>query len=159
MRTSEVKKDQQRSGVSVTHRMRNALLWLVLLVPLFFSVTLFADSKEGIAYRRTAAVAGSVLSPFCPGRTLQDCPSGPARELKKDIREKFLAGATKEEVFDFLYRTYGDEVRAAPRFSRFGIVAWVTPFVFLLTGGVLLYTWIALQQKIRSNSNNSEELF
>jgi cytochrome c-type biogenesis protein CcmH/NrfF len=56
-----------------------------------------------------------VMSPFCPGRTLANCPSPQAAALRDQIRERLVAGATGEEIVDTLYAAYGDIVLGAPR--------------------------------------------
>lgn len=88
------------------------------------------------------AIFGNVLSPFCPGRLLRDCPSSSAAELRESIRGKLQRGATSEEVLDELYLKYGDELRAAPEKRGFGMVAWLAPFVFLVSGAIVILLWL-----------------
>lgn len=74
------------------------------------------------------------LSPFCPGRTLQDCPSNSATELKDQIKVRIAAGGDKHQIFNDLLGQFGEQYRAAPEAQGFGLLAWIAPAVFLLIG-------------------------
>jgi cytochrome c-type biogenesis protein CcmH len=87
-------------------------------------------------------ISGNVMSPFCPGRLLSDCPSGQAAELRQKIEKRIEAGEKKEAVLESIYKLYGDELRAAPKTSGFGLVAWLAPFIFLLLGLVGIALWL-----------------
>jgi cytochrome c-type biogenesis protein CcmH/NrfF len=84
----------------------------------------------------------SLMSPYCPGRTLSECPSPQADELRLWILEQARAGATREEVEAELFRSFGDQLRQAPRAEGIGLLAYAVPGVFLLAGGVLLAAFL-----------------
>ena len=88
----------------------------------------------------------AVMSPFCPGRALQDCPSSAASDLKNDIRKRLLEGESSEAVMEYLFAAYGDEISAVPRMKGFGQVAWYTPWLFLIAGGAILLLWLRSKQ-------------
>lgn len=117
---------------------------LVLLVG--FSAPSLADD-ETVLDEKAATIYGEVLSPFCPGRLLSDCPSGAARDLKKEIRAKLELGQSREQILESLYTLYGEDIRAAPEFSAFGIVAWVAPIIFLFVGFIIILVWLKLSKK------------
>ncbi|MCB0333496.1 MAG: hypothetical protein KDD55_08345, partial [Bdellovibrionales bacterium] len=48
-------------------------------------------SHEEVEHR-AFEVEGYLLSPFCPGRLLRDCPSSGAHDLKIEIREAVATG-------------------------------------------------------------------
>ena len=123
---------------------------LFLIVTLLF-VHCLAIAEEPNVQREANQIYGEVLSPFCPGRLLSDCPSGAASKLKAEIREKLAAGESTESVKEYLYTVYGDEIRAAPPFQSFGIVAWLTPALFLFSGFAIISFWLA------RNAGNREE--
>ena len=87
----------------------------------------------------------SVMSPFCPGRLLSDCPSAQAHQLREKIQEDLKAGKSEATVLDSLYAIYGETVRSAPAFSGFGITAWITPIIALIIGSILLWFWLKLK--------------
>jgi len=86
-----------------------------------------------------------LMSPYCPGRTLMDCPSGQATELRDWIAAQEQAGRPRQEVEDELYAKYGDVILQAPRAEGFGIAAYVLPVVAFLIGGAIV--WIFLRRQ------------
>ena len=87
---------------------------------------------EGFGYQ----LAHDMMSPFCPGRTLAQCPSGKAEELRIWILTQEAAGATKEEVEAQLVVRYGEEIWPAPPATGLGGVgAYGVPLAMLIAGG------------------------
>lgn len=84
----------------------------------------------------------AVLSPFCPGRLLRDCPSTAAHELKDKIRGMIVEGKPRAEIENYLFALYGDTIRSVPPKHGFGNVAWWGPGVFLLIGLGILGVWL-----------------
>lgn len=84
-------------------------------------------------------VYNEFMSPYCPGRTLNDCPSEQAEELRRWIAAQEASGRTRSEVEEQLYRVYGDAVLSRPKARGWGLTAYVIPVVgFLAAGGLLL---------------------
>lgn len=88
-----------------------------------------------------AEVAASVMSPFCPGVTLHDCPSAEADEWRRRIAAWARAGAGKAEIVDRLEREFGPGVRATPAGAG-GTAAWLVPAA-AVAGGIGLAWWLA----------------
>ena len=110
-----------------------------------------ADPAEpdGWAY----AMAHDLMSPFCPGRTLAECPSPQADELRLWILTQAAAGAPQEEIQEALYERFGDQILSAPRPEGWGLAAYVIPIVgFILGGGAV---WLALRRLVGSPKNAS----
>ena len=80
-----------------------------------------------------------LMSPYCPGRTLAECPSPAADELRLWILTQAAAGADRSEVEASLYARFGDQIRTTPRAEGWGLAAYVIPaLAFLAFGGVVL---------------------
>jgi len=105
-------------------------------------------------YQSYLNIENNVLSPYCPGRLLRDCPSGAASILKAEIRQEIVAGKSESEIIESLYQRFGEEIRGAPSAEGFGLVAWVAPIVFVLLGLVLILMWGA---KARTVANSDTE--
>jgi len=58
-----------------------------------------ASPDEG---RQVQSIVRNTLSPFCPGKTLNSCPSPKAGEWRRDIREWVEAGVPEPEIRDRL---------------------------------------------------------
>jgi cytochrome c-type biogenesis protein CcmH len=98
-------------------------------------------AQEPAAQKTARELAHELMSPFCPGRTLADCPSPQAAQLRDHIRARLDSGATRAEVVDELYATYGDTILGAPRARGLGLLAWIVPGVFLLAGVWFIVRW------------------
>jgi cytochrome c-type biogenesis protein CcmH len=89
----------------------------------------------------------SVMSPYCPGLLLADCPSPAAFELRADIRRRLDAGEPAADIERDLYRKFGDVIRAAPPPTGWGAVLWTAPAVALASTLALLIWFLARQSR------------
>ena len=80
----------------------------------------------------------TVMSPFCPGLTLADCPSPNAFELRKDIQARLERGESRDAIVDALVAQYGTELLSDPSDTPIGRVVWGVPFLLaaLAAGGL-----------------------
>jgi cytochrome c-type biogenesis protein CcmH len=93
------------------------------------------------------ALARDIMSPFCPGRALADCPSPQAQTLRAWILVQEAAGRSREEVEAELLERYGDQILAAPRARGFGLTAYAIPIGVFLAGGVLVAVFLRRQTR------------
>src|SRR3989442_12428330 len=56
--------------------------------------------------------------------------------MKKEIAERLARGEDRETILAAFRARYGEKVLSSPTFGGFNWLAWVTPFVALLTGGL-----------------------
>lgn len=110
---------------------------LVTLVALSLAVGAAAPARaapEDVANR----VARNVMSPFCPGLSLHDCPSDASLELRREILAKARAGWSYERIVADLEAEYGaDTVRATPPPGGLGLLTWALPVVALVAGAAI----------------------
>lgn len=83
-----------------------------------------------------------VMSPYCPGLLLANCPSAPAERLRQQIHSAIVAGVSTDAVRAQLIERFGDRVLAAPVARGFGLAAWLTPALFVAAGGVVAVVWL-----------------
>jgi cytochrome c-type biogenesis protein CcmH/NrfF len=62
------------------------------------------------------------------------CPSG--EPIKKEIAERLARGEDVDTILAAFRTRYGEKVLSAPTFHGFNWLAWATPFVAILVGGV-----------------------
>lgn len=101
-----------------------------------------ADAQQGEAAGWGYSLAHELMSPFCPGRTLAQCTSPQAQQLRQWILMQEAAGASRDEVQANLFERYGDAIRSAPKAEGWGLSAYVLPLVFFLGGGGLLFFFL-----------------
>lgn len=82
-------------------------------------------------------IAQRTMSPFCPGRTLADCPSGNATEWRQDIRAMLQKGMSPAEIQKVLNKRAGENLSGAPESS----LGWVLP-VALCAGALIVLTLV-----------------
>ena len=121
-----------RSGFAIA-----AIAWALAAQPAFAA----DEAAESWHY----AVWNSLMSPYCPGRSLLDCTSSQAAELREWIVEQEKAGRPREEVEEQLYQQFGDVVLQAPRASGFGLAAYVTPIIAVVIGAFGLAVFLRRQ--------------
>lgn len=114
--------------------MKRSLMGLGLLLALALCAGACAKDDSDWAYD----IASELLSPYCPGRTLAECPSPQAGELRAWISVQAAAGRTREDVVEELYERFGNQIRATPKVEGFGVTAYALPIVAFLLGGVLV---------------------
>lgn len=109
--------------------MRGLLLALAML---------FAAAGAAAGEGWSRELEHELMSPYCPGRSLVECPSPQATELRMWIHAQEQAGVPREEVEARLYQEFGDVLRHAPRAEGWGIWAYLVPALALLAGGALV---------------------
>jgi cytochrome c-type biogenesis protein CcmH len=80
------------------------------------------------------AIAGAIMSPFCPGLVLTACPSENARALRVEIRERLEAGEARESIEADLVARFGQGVLADPSSLPGGRIAVLVPAALGLAG-------------------------
>ena len=87
----------------------------------------------------SAELERELMSPYCPGRSLVECPSPAATDLRLWIQAQERAGVSRENVEARLFQQFGDQLRHGPRAEGWGLLAYLVPAFALLGGlGVVL---------------------
>jgi cytochrome c-type biogenesis protein CcmH/NrfF len=131
-------------------RKRSVGLAVVLAAAVFWSVA--AVQNGGAAADPDSVyleVVNTLMSPVCPGKVLQACPSAEGAQLRELVRRKARAGESKEKIFQYFVEVYGAEnVLPAPPAEGFYLTAWGLPFAGILAGlgvfYVLVRAWTAI---------------
>ncbi|MGH2721471.1 MAG: cytochrome c-type biogenesis protein [Actinomycetota bacterium] len=105
-----------------------------LLVALVAAVALAARGPDPGATPTPHAVEARVMSSWCPGLTLAECPSAQAGDLRREIAGKVAAGWTNERIDAWLVANYGEGILGRPR----GMAAFLVPAAAILAGGVVV---------------------
>jgi cytochrome c-type biogenesis protein CcmH/NrfF len=120
-------------------RMRSGLAHAVLAALVLLALgpaagTAQEEPTSGDRARRTHAIARDLMSPFCPGRTLADCPSPDAAAVRQEIRDLVDAGVADAEIRTELEGRFGDAVQGVPR----SVWGRGLPILVLLAGAAAL---------------------
>ena len=116
-----------------------------LLAALFFfafsalSQPLLAQDSE-VTDDEVNEVARDIYCPVCESTPLDVCATQACADWRELIRTKLSDGQSKQEIFDYFARQYGEGVLANPPQRGISlIILWILPVVLLLVG-VLLFS-------------------
>jgi cytochrome c-type biogenesis protein CcmH len=121
---------------------------LVLLISLFAPVVKAqvqeeeVPSDDPVIEQRLASLSKELRCLQCQNQTLADSPAGLAADLRREIRLQMKAGKSDQEIIAFLTQRYGDFILYKPRVTFTTYLLWFGPFVLLLGGLYVLFTYI-----------------
>lgn len=75
-----------------------------------------------------------LLSPFCPGFMLSQCPAAESLALRDSIQALALQGWNADALEAWMLANHGEEYRAVPQRSGAGLLAWILPPIALMLG-------------------------
>ena len=136
--------------------LRASFVWRLVttqaaVLVLAFGLLASVSFAEGYAYD----LAGELMSPYCPGRTLSSCPSPQAAELVQWISIQEAAGASQDEVVEQLIERFGEEILGAPPAEGITLWAYIFPVAGFLGGGGIVA--VVLRRMIgRSDDDDSQ---
>jgi cytochrome c-type biogenesis protein CcmH len=90
-------------------------------------------------------LAHELMSPYCPGRSLTECPSPQATELRLWIQGQERAGVPREQVEARLFEQFGDQLLHGPRAEGWGLWAYLVPAAALAAGAALVIVFLRRQ--------------
>jgi cytochrome c-type biogenesis protein CcmH/NrfF len=137
--------------------MRNVRAAAAAVVALLLLASPAAAGPEDVAND----IASRVMSPFCPGVTLHDCPSAEAQALRDRIEKWARQGLSEDQILNSLEADYGVAIRSTPPAGDGGWLAWALPgtalVVGLVLGWLLLRRWTNAAARARAREEESME--
>lgn len=121
-----------RAG-EVLHHLPRALLVIALL-----AATPAAAAGTDVE-SRALELEGQLMAPCCGANTLADHDSGPANQMKREIRSLLAAGESEEAILARYVGTYGETILSTPPATGFNLVAYLAPTLALLLGPLVLW--------------------
>lgn len=73
------------------------------------------------------------------GMILSACENQTAQYMRKIVIDRLVKGESKAQIMGYFESIYGVKVLAAPPAKGFNITAWVTPFIAIIAGGLMVY--------------------
>jgi|688.fasta_scaffold832358_2 cytochrome c-type biogenesis protein CcmH/NrfF len=128
---------------------------LISLVLLSCVLSLRETEAQSDLDRQAYDLYQRVFSPFCPGRSLNDCPSSKAAELKAQMRAQLEEGVPPEVILEDVFRTFGEKYRAIPAYDGFGKLVWWVPIGFFVVGVVLVLGFARGRKRIDAAESNA----
>jgi cytochrome c-type biogenesis protein CcmH len=93
------------------------------------------EFSNPVLEERYQELSGELRCPKCQNQNIADSNAPIAQDLRGLLYQQLEAGASDEEILDYMVARYGEFVRYRPRFSGATTVLWLAPLL-LLVGGV-----------------------
>ena len=139
---------------------------LLLAVMIFWSaqslavIETYEFSSPGLE-ARYKALSQELRCPKCQNQNIADSNAPISRDLRAIVHEQLEAGATDEEIIDFLVDRYGEFVRYRPGMDANTLWLWSAPLILLVMAVAVVVTQIRKDrdgQMIASNTERANRL-
>lgn len=89
---------------------------------------------------RYQLLSDELRCPKCQNQNIADSNAPISQDLRRLLHQQLEAGASDEEILEFMVARYGEFVRYRPAFNAATAVLWLAPLILLLAGvvGLLL---------------------
>ncbi|SEQ01927.1 cytochrome c-type biogenesis protein CcmH [Ectothiorhodospira magna] len=124
---------------SLTSLLTLVILGLSLAGPTLAGGVDPTDFDDPVLEQRYRAMLHELRCTVCQNQSLADSDAGLARDLRRELRDQLRAGATDEQIIDYMVARYGQFVLYRPPLSAATFLLWTGPFILLLIGLVALY--------------------
>jgi len=83
---------------------------------------------------RAEAIGDQLRCMVCQNETIEDSDADLARDLRRIVRQRIVAGDSDQQVITWVTNRYGDFVRMRPPFRPLTYLLWFSPLIALAIG-------------------------
>lgn len=120
--------------------------WLLAMLLLLFPLAAGAvsDPSEMLPNprqeQRAEAIGEQLRCLVCQNESIEQSDAGLARDLRRIIRRRVIAGDSNQQIIAWMVAHYGDFIRLKPPFNAVTLLLWGAPVIALGvgTGAVLI---------------------
>ena len=105
---------------------------------------------------RYKALSQELRCPKCQNQNIADSNAPISRDLRAIVHEQLEAGATDEEIIDFLVDRYGEFVRYRPGMDSNTLWLWSAPIILLFMAVGVVVTQMRKDRDVQTISSNTE---
>ncbi len=105
---------------------------------------------------RYKALSQELRCPKCQNQNIADSNAPISRDLRAIVHEQLEAGATDEQIIDFLVDRYGEFVRYRPGMDSNTFWLWSAPLILLVMAVAVVLTQIRKDRDRQTISSNAE---
>jgi len=96
---------------------------------------------------RARDIDNKLMAPCCGANTVREHDSGPAMQMRAEIRQMLAAGKSEREILDHFVTQHGEKILAMPDAHGFNLLAYLLPVGFLVFGAGFLFLALRRWQK------------
>ena len=119
--------------------LRLPLLLLMFALPAMAVIETYKFSDPALE-KRYQALSEELRCPKCQNQNIADSNAPISQDLRRLLYEQLEAGATDDEIRQYMVDRYGEFVSYRPRFSGATALLWLAPVLLLLLGVVIAMT-------------------
>ena len=129
--------------------MRRVVLALALLLPFLAQAGPAPDEMltDAALERRARALAAELRCVVCQNESIDDSNADLARDMRRLVRERLVAGDSDDEVLAFMTARYGDFVLLRPPVRSSTWLLWFGPVLLVAAGALGLVFAIRARSK------------
>jgi cytochrome c-type biogenesis protein CcmH/NrfF len=116
-------------------------------LPVLLALALLCAGSAWAERPWSEQLESELMSPYCPGRSLTECPSPQATELRLWIQAQERAGVPRASVEARLFEQFGDQLRHGPRAEGWGLWAYLVPAGALAAGFACVLLFLRRQSR------------
>ena len=107
--------------------------------------------------QRYKVLSAELRCPKCQNQNIADSNAPIAQDLRKLLYKQLEAGATDDEILEYMVSRYGEFVRYKPRFSGVTLMLWLMPVALLLGALVAVISVVRNSRKEVADSSISAQ--
>jgi cytochrome c-type biogenesis protein CcmH len=115
---------------------------LLLALLLFATPALALDPAEMLAdpvlEQRAQAISAELRCLVCQNQSIEDSDADLAKELRRIVRERLVAGDSDGDVRQYVVDRYGEFVLLRPVLALHTVILWITAPLILIIGAIVL---------------------
>jgi len=103
------------------------------------------DPKQELRARN---ISKNIRCVVCQNQSIDESIAPLAKDLRILIRNKIKDGKQDKEIYKFLTDRYGDFILLKPPFKLSTLALWILPFIFLVIGIFVVFSYNKKSKKI-----------
>ncbi|MFO1070569.1 MAG: cytochrome c-type biogenesis protein [Geminicoccaceae bacterium] len=124
-----------------------ALLVLLAVQPALAAVTPGEILPDPAQEARARALGKELRCLVCQNQSIDDSDADLAKDLRRLVRERIVAGDSDRQVLDFLVARYGDFVLLEPPFKPSTWLLWLSPLAIVAAGAAGIAVFVARRNR------------
>ena len=104
--------------------------------------------KDPVLEARARAISVGLRCLVCQNESIDDSHAELAQDIRLLVRQRLEAGASNQQVRDYLVARYGEFILLRPPFEAQTLLLWGTPVIVLVLGGLGL---VLLRRRARED--------
>ena len=126
--------EPQNAEGKLVKRLVKTLLAGLLLSTTAFAVPPDEQLDDPVLEAQAREISKGLRCLVCQNQSIDDSDADLAKDLRRIVRERLLAGDNEAAIEDYVVSRYGEFVLLKPRLSTSTALLWGSPLLFIIIG-------------------------